>query len=228
MPESSSSVPFNLSDSVRVKDGVQDPDHLEWDIEGWQGRVVEVRTENDPPTVLVKWDSLTLENMPAAIIKQCENEGLDWSKSYFYASDLEKASLRDTRQDVKQVQRKLENQYMWVTLDPEGEIIGQILSGVDQGNTMAVFHAWYLYLSETLTFPFEAEIAEFQEWSPFRRGDEMRVEEIIELDDHYGLIAEGRCGKKRCDLPLADLEARDADSSNYQPLRAYRVWFANR
>lgn len=227
MPKTSSPVPFDLGDAVCVRDGVKDPDNPEWDITGWQGRVVEIRTE-DPPTVLVKWDSLTLENMPDDIIQQCEKEGLDWSRSYFYASDLEKTSLRDTRQDVKRVQRKLENQYMWMTLGSQDEIIDQILSGVDQDNTMAVFHAWYLYLSEMLTFPFEAEIAEFQERSPFRQGDEMRVEEIIELDDHYGLIAKGRWGKKRCSFPLADLEARDADSSNYQPLQAYRVWFANR
>jgi hypothetical protein len=227
MPKMLHSIPFHVGDSVRVKEGVEDPDNPEWDIVAWQGRIVEVGTK-EPMTILVEWDSITLDNMPAAIVEQCEKEGLDWSKFDFFPSHLEKASPRDTEEDVKQAQNKLHDRYCWVSMGEEGERIRQVLAGVDLADEMGVLNAWQAYLSENLTFPFEAEIAEFQEYGRLRQGDKVHVVGIVEVGDHYGPIAEIRHARRRYDLPLADLEACDSGSPNYQPLRAYRFWFANR
>ncbi len=54
--------PLEVGDSVRVKDGYEDPDNLDWNIAGWQGRLTEI-IEVNPPMILVEWDSITLKNM---------------------------------------------------------------------------------------------------------------------------------------------------------------------
>ncbi len=71
-------------------------------------------------------------------------------------------------------------------------------------------------------------IAEFQEYGPLHQGDKVRVYGIADVDEHYGLIAKSRYKGTSYHLPLADLEARDKASLNYQPLSDYSVWFANR
>ena len=71
--------PLEVGDSVRVKDGYEDPDNPDWNIAGWQGRLIEI-IEVNPPMILVEWDSITLKNMPASIIEECEEEGLEWAE----------------------------------------------------------------------------------------------------------------------------------------------------
>jgi hypothetical protein len=50
-----------------------------------------------------------------------------------------------------------------------------------------------------------------------------------EIDDHYGLLARVKrlSDKKSFELPLADLEATEEDSKNYQLLDDFSVWFVN-
>ena len=59
-------------------------------------------------------------------------------------------------------------------------------------------------------------------------GDRVQVHGISRSDDLYGVIVEIRRGQRRYDFPLCELEAVDKKSPNYQPLRDYCVWFANR
>ena len=50
-------------DSVIVKHGVKEPYLEEFEIGGWQGRVVEIDTNSDKDNILItiEWDSLTLK-----------------------------------------------------------------------------------------------------------------------------------------------------------------------
>ena len=118
-------VPFDVGDSVRVKDGVTDPDNPEWNIERWQGRIIEITGEM-PPLILVAWDSITLKNMPASIIEACEVEGLDWSQFYLLPSDVEAAPLRDRVQDVKKIKNKLHDQHWWADIASGSPIINEV------------------------------------------------------------------------------------------------------
>ncbi len=219
--------PLEVGDSVRVKDGYEDPDNPDWNIAGWQGRLIEI-IEVNPPMILVEWDSITLKNMPASIIEECEEEGLEWAEYQFFPTDVERATARDTQADVKEIKYKLQAQFSWVSLGEEGRRIQQVLAGLDLDDDFEVLHAWEDYLTEKLTFPFEAVIAEFQEYGPLHHGDKVRVYGIADVDEHYGLIAKSRYKGTSYHLPLADLAARDKASLNYQPLSDYSVWFANR
>ncbi len=70
-------------------------------------------------------------------------------------------------------------------------------------------------------------IDESREYGPLYQGDEVRVLGISEVDGDYGLIARVRHEEGRFHLLMANLEVRDKESPNYQPLHDYSVWFAN-
>lgn len=54
------------------------------------------------------------------------------------------------------------------------------------------------------------------------------VKKISLVDEHYGIIVELRLGRKKYDHPLSDLEVINRDSPNYQLIKDYCVWSANR
>lgn len=61
---------MKLGDSVIVKQGVKEPDLEEFEIGGWQGRVVDIDTKSDKDDILItiEWDSLTLRQIPSNYI----------------------------------------------------------------------------------------------------------------------------------------------------------------
>ncbi len=220
-----SNLDFGLSDSVRVKEGITDPDSG-LDMSGWQGRVVEIGEDNEgEPLILVAWDSHTFRNMPAWYLEDSEIKGFDWREFFLGAGDIEPAERRDTSEDVDRVVEEIEPQLYWLSLGEEGRRIQQVLSGVR--GEMEEFRAWEEYLKENLTFPFEAEVREYQEKTPLRQGDRVRVWEISIVDDLYGVIIAGRWQGESIDFPLCDLGVV-GDGVNGQIVSDYRVWFANR
>jgi len=122
----------------------------------------------------------------------------------------------------------LYTKFAWHHLGAEGREINGILAGTDLDNDFEQFERWDEYLSATLTFPFRAEVTEFQERGPLRGGDMLVVHEIEDIEDGYGLIVRVKRGRKTFYVPLCDLTVVDKKSPNYRPVRLYAVWFANR
>lgn len=110
----------------------------------------------------------------------------------------------------------------------QGRGIQKVLGGVDPDDGWACMKAWGEHFRERLTFPFEAEVDEFQERGPLQAGDHVTVKKIITTDDLCGVIVRVMRGRRQYDCPLCDLEALNEKSPNYQMIRDYRVWFANR
>ena len=211
--------------SVKVKPGVKDYD-FGIDIGGWQGRVIEMDGEN----ITVAWDSITLRNMSPDIIRQSELEGLDWSRYTLPATDVIPAKPRDTEADVKKTIEEIAEKHAWDYLadTPEGALIGQVLQGVDPYDEYECMEAWMTYLQAHLTFPFQAEVAEFQERGPLQAGDKVKVLGLKSVEAMYGIIVKIRRGFRRFYFPLCDLEVVDEEDPNYAPVKAYAIWFANR
>ncbi len=216
---------WKTGDSVVVKPGVRDPD-FDIDIRGWQGRVLE--EANADGLILIGWDSITLRQMPDAIIAKSEEEGLNWSQMFLKTTEVEAAGPRDSPEDVRQAIWDTEDKHAWSFLGEEGLCINRILAGVDRDDDVAAVRAWKRYLDKHLTFPFEAKIVEFQERGPLQAGDRLRVLGISEANDFYGIIVSVRSRRGQLDFPLCDLEVIDEDSPNYEPVHDYCVWFANR
>lgn len=215
---------LKVGDSVIVKAGMKDPD-MDTEIGGWQGRLIVI--EDD--MVDIAWDSVTLRNMPGPMIEQCELEGLDWAVMRLETNEVTPTKARDTKSDVNKTKQELASQHQWVYLGEEGKRIQKVLAGGDADDIMEALAAWRKYLEATLVFPFEAIVAESQERGPMRMGDKVKVTGINQVeDDLYGLIADLRVGHRKYAFPLCDLEVTDKASANYQPVRDYVVWFANR
>jgi hypothetical protein len=88
---------------------------------------------------------------------------------------------------------------------------------------------WLQYLNEKISFPFEAEICEYQEGgSILCQGDKLKVHKIEGEDDLYGVIVSVRKGRKKYSFPLVDLEPLNLDEKGKEALEDYKTWFANR
>jgi len=216
---------LRVGDSVRVIAGIKDED-FGLDIGGWQGRITEVDEKNE--LIQIAWDSLTLQGLPAAYIADAEEQGLGWDTYYLATEDVELAEARDVKVRTESVRNELQAKFAWYHLGEEGREISRILDGIDPDDTSELFERWEEYLSSVLTFPFKAEVTEFQDRGPLHSGDILDVQEIDSVEDLYGLIVRVKKGRKGYYFPLCDLTPVDAKSSNYQPVRNYAIWFANR
>jgi hypothetical protein len=214
---------------VVVKPGAVDTEYG-YDLSGWQGRVIEnhYTDAEGNPYVTIAWDSITLKQMSNEIIQRCEEDGLDWSSMGLYASEVAPASPRDKIHQVERVKAELEEKHQMDHLGEEGKRIQQVLNSATRRGETGAFAAWEKYLNTNLTFPFEAEVSEWQDRGPLRTGERVSVLEIEIVDDSYGVIVAVKTKHGRYDFPLCDLEAFPNTSSNYQPVKDYVVWFANR
>ncbi|MBV7338862.1 calcium-binding protein [Chloroflexi bacterium TSY] len=219
---------FKVGDSVRVKAEIRDVD-LGTEISGWQGRIKEISPKDD--VITVKWDSIALRNTPSEVITKCEQEGLDWTEYRIGLDEVDPSTARDTEDDVEEAIDEIESAHAWDYIDgPEGELIRQVFAEYedDVEDEMDALYAWDEYLTANLTLPFDAKVSEFQERGPFRVGDKVKVVELDDTDNLYGIIVRLGSNRKGSHFPLCDLEAVDKKSSQYLPVHAYSVWFANR
>jgi len=216
---------IKLNDSVIIKSGVKDPD-LGIELEGWQGRISALEEE----VIGIDWDSITLKNMEESVIIRCEQEGLDWTKMYLLREEVTLTKPRDRVEDVKKIINELNLSYAWVHLGEEGLRIQKVLSGIKPGDYNSALWAWKNYLEKNLKFPIKAEVVELMERGSLRVGERVIIYGIDEfVDELRGLFAKvGAEKSKRLAFPLADLEVLAKKSQNYQPIRDYVVWYANR
>ena len=83
------SISLKIGDSVKVREGMMCPDMEDLCIEGWQGMVSEVGEDKDGNTLIcIRWDSMTLKNLPGYFIEQSEEEGLDYTRMYLWPEDV--------------------------------------------------------------------------------------------------------------------------------------------
>lgn len=216
---------FRIGDTVIVRSNTLDPD-LGIAIGGWQGTISDISDEYN--TVCIDWDSLTLQAIPSSVIDICEVKGLAWNQMYLEVTEVEAAPARDTPEALAETIATLEAQHMWSHLGEEGARIQAIIGAVDPDDEWAILEAWDSHLRSVLRFPFAAEVAEFQERGPLRAGDQVVVRAITDIDDSYGLIAKVKHRRGTYHFPLCDLEVTDKRSPDYNEVRAYVVWFANR
>lgn len=211
-----------------VKSGIADPDYG-YDLSGWLGLVIEPHRvdEQKKPLVTIAWDSLTLKQMPDEMIQRCEENALDWSSMGLYASEVAPASLRDKIQQVERVKAELEQKHQMDHLGEVGRRIQHVLNNATRKGQAGALKAWEKYLEANLTFPFEAEVSEWQDRGPVKTGERVRVLGIEIVDDSYGLIVAIKTKHGHYDFPLCDLEVFPDTSPNYQPVKDYAVWFAN-
>jgi hypothetical protein len=221
---------LKIGDCVVVREGVKEPDLEEFEIGGWQGRVLEIDTDSDKDNVLItiEWDSLTLFQIPSNYIEQSEIDGFDWSRMVLYDSDLEKSVSRDKKENVKKAKAKLSDKYYWASLGQEGIRISKLLHGIDPHNEMKCLQKWVEHLDKELTFPIQAIVSESEDDWLIKSGDKVIIKALPHIVDMYGVIASIRLNGKKYEFPLCDLEVIDKTLPDFQLIEDYGIWFANR
>ena len=105
---------LKIGDSVKVKEGMQCPDLEDLCIGGWQGRILEIgEDDSGNDLICIRWDSITLKNMPRYFIDQSEEEGFEYAKMYLGPEEVELAECRDTEEDVAKILAESSKKHSW-------------------------------------------------------------------------------------------------------------------
>lgn len=86
---------------------------------------------------------------------------------------------------------------------------------------------WIDLFQETLEFPFDAVVYEYQEISFIQRGDKVKVDGLLGEDDLYGVIVSIRKEGKKYSFPIVDLKLINVSRKIRNLLNAYQYWFSN-
>ena len=221
---------LELGDCVIVNKGIKDPDLEEFEISGWQGRIVEIDANFDKDNILVtiEWDSLTLEQIPLKYIEQSEKDGFDWQIMTLFDSELKKTKPRDKKENVKLVQDKLSYKHQWAWLGDEGIRISRVLDNINLDDEMKCLQRWVEFLDTELTYPIQAIVSDSEDNRLIKSGDKVLIKSLPHILEMYGIIASIRLNGKNYKFPLCDLAAIDTTKSEFQLIDDYRTWFANR
>ena len=221
---------LKIGDSVIVNQGVKEPDLEEFELSGWQGRVVDIDTKSDIENILItiEWDSLTLNQIPSDYIVQSKVDGLAWNMMTLYESEMQKTIPRDTKENAKKAEDELSDKYYWQSEGEEGLRISKILKGINPQDEMKCLRKWIDHLDKELTFPIQAIVSESEDKGLIKDGDKVLIKSLHDIVDLYGIIASIIFNGKKYMFPLCDLKVINKTKADSQLIDDYRLWFANR
>lgn len=232
-------IDFKIGDYVKVKKGILDSEEGKYNLEDWQGKIIKVFIdERDGAVVLIKWDSITLKNMPETFVIESIQEDLEFSEMYLGVDEVTPAECRSNDNEVDNAVKELKEKYDYVQpkagntgdeeLDKQEILIEEILHGVNRKNCSEVEERWEEYLENNLEFPFKVEVTyRDEDTQEIENGDILNVKKISGTFDLYGIVVETRKGRYKYEVPLCELEVSDKLSDNYIKVEAYNLWFAN-
>ena len=113
-------------------------------------------------------------------------------------------------------------------LGEQGNRIQKILNNISPDDDWQNTEAWGTHLEKVLRFPFAAEVWKAEGYGPLEEGEKVKIDEVVHIDDLYGVIVKVRKGREIFHYPLCELEVCEKKSSNYEHIDDYQVWFANR
>jgi len=218
---------IKIGDYVKVKEGTKAPDFDYQLMDNWQGKVVDIqKVEN---LIEIEWDSETLLNTPERYLRDLIKEGYDYEIMTLEVSELERANRRDNSSQRREIKAKLDAKLYWIELFEEEEKsikYGKLFRGIKLDNYNDLYQKWKEYLSENLEFPIITKVVE-SERGRIRNGAEIKLLDIEDYDDMYGIFGIGKYEREAVTFPICNLEAIDEKSKNHELLRDYAIWFAN-
>jgi hypothetical protein len=240
---------MKIGDSVKVKQGILDPDLNQFDMSGWQGRIKDITPKIDSNLIEIGWDSITLKQIPKEFIESSIEEGYDYSTMSLGEEDIELTTPRDKESDVEKQLEKMEALYRHIAFNEQERRIASILSNDDLSVTKENQNKYFAYLQKNIqpriiltgseVFPWEEkylfggwsekEYEELKKTQP-SYSDKFEFIELMEhIDESYGVFAKVKRvkDKKQFALPLWDLECVDEGSNNYELIRDYSFWMTN-
>lgn len=84
---------------------------------------------------------------------------------------------------------------------------------------------WYIYLEETIRFPFEAQCIEEREVSPLEEGENAQVVEMSSVKaSESEMVVTIEWMNRELGVPLAQLEPIDVDPDTEQAVADWHYW----
>ncbi len=240
---------MKTGDSVKVKQGILDPDFNKFDMSGWQGRITDIAPNNQPDLIEIAWDIITLKQLPQEFIENSIEDECAYSIMILGKEDVELAKPRDKESDAEKQLERLEEHYGHRTFDEQERRITKILSDDDLSVTEENQNTYFNYLQKNLQkpilltgaedFPWEEkyilggwskkEYEKLKKTQPSYTDKFEFIELSEDLDEKYGIIAKVKrtTDKKLFMLPLWDLKCVDRSSKNYELISDYAFWMTN-
>jgi len=218
---------FNTGDLVRVKHGVTDADYPDIPMGGWVGTITEVHKDG---MYTIRWSPETLAAIHPVVGQRSEKDGTVLEEYWLGDDDLEPDSggplqiEQPTQISTKPLSPKDQDDRIRMVFgltsnDPLPDVDREALEG------------YHEYLSENLSFPFEAEYN--SEIGPFSsRTIQVKVIGLGDpdkepvIDDMYGILCKARHERRLVTVPLGELE-RKKSRPNRQLVADYSYWFWN-
>jgi hypothetical protein len=216
---------FKLGNSVKVKQGVKDPDFPENNLNGWQGRIIEKDEDEEGDTIYcVAWDSITLAQMEDVYLVECVEEGLDFTSMFLKEDELELAKERDTEAQVEEKIQEIKDRLDNIAISAQEERIEQILETAISDKELDVLNAWWKYLRANIQLPFVAEVMEFQ--GKIKIGDHVKVTGFAGIDEELGIMMKARYKNENVNLPLYAIQANEG--KNFEVTDDYTYWYLHK
>ncbi len=110
---------LTIGDSVKIKKGVIEPYEGNFDLSGWQGRITGTDyyecgcCGHKDPLYVIRFDSITLRQMPEAYILEMVEIGFDFADTEIAVKDVVRVAPRDTEEETELLRKELFIKYDW-------------------------------------------------------------------------------------------------------------------
>lgn len=216
---------LKVGDYVKTKKGIKTPDSEYQLMDGWQGKVTEIQKE--ARLVEIEWDTQTLLDTSYEYLHDMIKGGYDHELIFLTIDELELTTKRPASAEEK---AQLEAKIYWIDFydsKEKNKAYGELFKGISISDDYGFYQKWEEYLSENLKFPFMTEVAE-SERGGLKIETKIKLLDLNDYEDMYGVFGIGKYEMGSITTPICNLEAVDKKSKNYELLRDYVVWFANR
>lgn len=174
---------FPIDSSVRIAKSVRSPFLKKTDMKGWEGRVIDVYKETGEVIYELEFDSITMKQMPKALIKKALTDAEDFQSCAVSEQLLEASEPRDTERQNQATYRTLFHQSFWdhCGKTQQNRLIKILLNHPAKSDEQN----WEIHLRNNLHFPFKAKTRDLlgsEEGIPLQvLGQEL-------YDESYGII----------------------------------------
>jgi len=216
---------FKINASVKVKPGIIDPDHEQFDLGGWQGRISKIgQMEGGECLVTILWDSDTLRTMPKAFVEVSVRNGYSFDEMTLLESEVEAVVARDKVKDRDAAIAALEQATSWYEMGDQEERIHAVEATCE--NDFDLLDHWLEHLENKVQLPVKA-LYTGDSSQNLHQGAEILINGFVDADEHYGIIGSAKYQGRRIQVPLCDVEVLES-SKKTEALEDYGVWFVNR
>jgi len=244
---------MKIGDSIKVKQGLKDPDYQKFDMSEWTGIISKKfdTQEGKMQAIAVQWDIGTLKKLPIEFVKGAIEDGCEFGTMHLTVADVQLITndKRDNEKEREKLILDLSNKYEYAGFDDQENRISDILDSTNIHVNIENLKKYRTFLIQHLKgrillngvedFPWEErfvfgfgsekEYAQLRKTRPSYK-DTFKLVKILSADEFQGdlLVKVQRQSDRRTfKIPLSQLKCIDEASDNYTLLDDFSVWVVN-